>query len=122
MPLQEDGTPPGFTMGQVDHAFRFPVLQAGKIRACDNLKYGCVNPRYAERTPISLPTWDHIGEMCLKIADAEKSWSFSKTDRESAYKNLPPTPDSARLCLIALRNPRGGLWYGFWRRALLFGA
>ena len=63
MPLGEGGTPPGFTNGQVGHAFRFPTVQADKIRAGDDLKYGCVNPRYAGRTPITLPTWDHIGEM-----------------------------------------------------------
>ena len=71
---------------------------------------------------ISLPTWGHIGEMCLKIADARKPWPFFKTDRESAYENLPLAPDSAKLCLVTLRNPADGIRYGFWPRALLFGA
>ena len=60
--------------------------------------------------------------MCLKIADADKARPFFKTDHESDYKNFPLAPDSAKLCLITLRNPADGLWYGFWPRALLFGA
>ena len=121
MPVDENGTPPGYRDGQVNHAFLFPVAQADKIRACDDLKYGCVNPRYAERAPVSHPTSDHIGGMCLEIADTDKSWSFFKTDSESAYKNHSLTPDSAKMRLITFRNPADGLWYGFWPRALLFG-
>ena len=90
---------------QVNRPFRFPVAQEDKIRACEYLKYGCVNSCRSGREPISLPTCDRIGEMCLMIAGADKSWPFLMTDRESAYKNLPPTPDSAWLCLITLRNP-----------------
>ena len=117
-----EGRPPGFSEGEANHAFRFPAVQADKIRACDDLKYGCVNPRYAERTPPTLPTWGHIGEIRLRISDADRPWSFLKTDRESAYKNRPLSADSSKLCLITLRNPKDGIWYGFWHRALLFGA
>ena len=122
MPLGANGTPPGFNEGDVNHAVRSPEVQAGKIRDCDDLKYGCVNPHYGGRTPISLPTWGNIGEMRLRIADADRAWPFFNTDHESSYKNLPRTPESAELRLISLLNPSGGLWYGFWHRTLLLGS
>ena len=121
VPLDADGRPFGYE-GRVNNAFRFPVTQVDKIRACDDLKYGLVNPCCATRTPIKLPTWDHIGQMCLHCRDSDREWSFFKTDHAAAYKNLPLAPDSAKLCLVTLRNPEDGKWYGFWPRTLLFGA
>ena len=108
----------------VNAAFRFAVIQMGKIRACDDLKYGCgcVNVACATRTPISLPTWDHIGQICLYIAKTDQPWSFSKVDRKAAYKNLPLNPDQSAACIATLRNPSDGLWYGFRPLTLLFGA
>ena len=70
--LNDEGLPPGFSFGEVGNAFRFPVAQADKIRACENLKYECANPFYGGRKPIRLPTWGRIGEMCLRIADADR--------------------------------------------------
>ena len=64
--------------GKVNNAFRFPVTQVGKIRACDDLKYGLANPCCATRTPIKLPTWGHIGQMCLDCADSDREWPFFK--------------------------------------------
>ena len=60
--------------------------------------------------------------MCLDCADADREWSFFEADHAAAYKNLPLTPDSAKLCLVTLRNPTDLKWYGFWPRTLLFGA
>ena len=115
------GAPPGFNECDVDSAFRLPGVQADNARSCDGLKYGCVNPRYGGRTPISLPTLGHIGEMCLIISDTDRDWPYFKTDHESTYNNLPLTPESGKLRLITLRNPPGGFWYGFWSRTLLSG-
>ena len=98
------------------------MIQVGKIRACGDLKYGLVNPCCANRTPTKLPTWDHIVQMGLDCADTDRDWSFFKADRSAAYKTLPLAPDSAKLCLVTLRNPTDSKWYGFWPRTLLFGA
>ena len=78
MPLDAGGDPPGFPRGQGGHAFRIPVAQADKIRARDDLKYGCVNSSYAEKRAISLPTGGHIGGMFARISDAGKSWPSLK--------------------------------------------
>ena len=88
MRLGANGPPHGFDEGEVGRAFRPPVVQADKIRACDDLKYGFSNPRYGGRTPISLPTWGHIGEMRPRMADADRGWPFFTTYREDANKNL----------------------------------
>ena len=74
---------------RVNAAFRFSAIQRGKIRAFGNLKYGCVNMECATRTPISLPTWDHIGQICLYISTTDQPWSFFKADHKAAYGNLP---------------------------------
>ena len=94
----------------------------GKIRACGDLKYGLVNPRCANRAPIKLPTWCHIGQMCLNCADTDREWPFFKADHASAYKNLPLAQDSTNLCIAALRSQTDSERYGFRPRALLFGA
>ena len=57
---------------RVNAAFRFAVIQMDNVRACDDLKYGCVNLACATRTPITLPTWDHIGQICLDVAETDQ--------------------------------------------------
>ena len=107
---------------RVKAAFMFAVIHMGKIRACDSLKYGCVNLDCAARTPISLPTWDQIGQICLYVSPTDQHWAFFKAAHKAAYKNLPLNPEQADACIAAIRNPPGGLWCGFRPRALLFGA
>ena len=68
------------------------------------------------------PTWGHIGQICIDVADSNRPWSFFKVDHRAAYKNLSLNPDQADACIVTLRNPAGGLWYGFHPRALLFGS
>ena len=103
-------------------AFRFAVVQPDKTRACDDLKYGLVNRCCTTDTPIKLPTWDHIGKLCLRIRHTDRPWGFPKADHRAAYKNLPIKPDHAKLCLAAIRCTTGLRWYVFLPRALLFGA
>ena len=92
----------------------------GKIRACDDLRYGCVNLGCDTRTPVSLTTWGHIGRIFLDLATAGQSWSFFKADHKAAYKNLPLNPEQADACVATLMYPPDGLWYGFRPRTLLF--
>ena len=94
----------------------------GKIRTCGDLKYGCGSLGGATRTPISLPTRGHIGQICLNLADPAHPWSFFNVDHKAAYRNFPHNPDQADACVATLRNPQGGLRYGFRPRSLLFGA
>ena len=103
-------------------AFRFAVAQMDKIRACDDFKYGCINVCCANRTPIKVPTWDHVGQLCLSFRHTDRPWSFFKADHKAAYKNLPLAPEDANGCIVALRSPVDHCWYGFLSRALLFGA
>ena len=106
----------------VNIAFRFGVRQLDKLRACDDLKHNTANLYCKTVTPIKLPTWDHIAQMCLDIADTSRPWGFIKTDHEAAYKQLPLRPDHARLAFVALRNPTSGVWVASPPRVLLFGA
>ena len=94
------------TMGghRVNAEFRFAAVQMDKIRACDDLKYGCVNVACATRTAITLPTWGRIGQICIDVADTNRAWSFFKLDHKAAYKNLPLNPDQADACIVTLRN------------------
>ena len=108
--------------GRVNAAFRFDAIQMCRIRASDDLKYGCANEACAARTPISFPTRGHIGEICLDISTTDRPWAFSKVGQKAAYKNLPLNPEQADACIATLRNPSDGLFYGFRPRAFLFGA
>ena len=105
--------------GTSNVTFRFSALRVGKVRACDDFKYGRVNLSCAVRTPITLPTWGRIGQLSLAVRDSAVDWAFSKADHEAAYKNLPsPRPRPT----VALRSPVDGRWCGFLSRTLLFGA
>ena len=73
-------------------------------------------------SPIKLPTWDHISQMCLNTRDLREKWSFFKAGRESAYKKLPMAPDHANLALAPLRNPTSGKRAAFPPKDLVFGA
>ena len=114
--------PSGCGADYANAAFRFTVIQMGESRAGGDLKYGCANAACATRTPISLPTWGHIGQIFLDISKTDLPWSLSKVDQKSAYKNLPLNPDQSAACIATLRNPSDGLLCGFHPRTLLFGA
>ena len=60
----------------------------GKTRACGDLKYGCVDAACATRTAIMLPTWGHIGKICIDVADTNRNWPFFKLGHKAAYKTF----------------------------------
>ena len=122
LPLGESGGMMSVETGDSNVTFRFAALQMDKVRACGDFKYGRVNLARTVRTPITLPTWDHIGQLCLGVLGSDVDWAFFKADHEAAYKNWPLSPDQANRCIAALRSPSDGLWYGFLHRTLLFGA
>ena len=122
LPISPDGTVATYDRGPINIAFRFGVDQADKLRACDDLKHNEVNLYCTVWTPIKLPTWDHIAQMCLDIRHTRKPWEFFKSDHEAAYKQLPLRPEHARLAFVALRDPITSRWMAFPPKALLFGA
>ena len=122
LPIDTLGNVATYKKGTTNIAFRFGVSQGDKLRACDDLRHNCVNLHCTVWTPIKLPTWDHISQMCLKQRDTRRRWAFFKADHESAYKQLPMAPEHTNLALVALRNPTTGKWVAFPPKALVFGA
>ena len=122
IPIDLSGNVATFEEGKTNIAFRFGVAQGDKLRACDDLRHNCVNLHCTVWTPIKLPTWDHISQMCLRVRRTKRRWAFFKADHEAAYKQLPLAPDQAKLALVALKNPTSGKWMAFPPKALLFGA
>ena len=88
-PFNESGTIINADVEGANVAFRFAVVRPDKIRACGDLKYGLVSRCCAADTPIMLPTWDHIGQLCLRIRHTDRPWAFFKADHKAAYKNSP---------------------------------
>ena len=122
IPISPSGDVVGFSVGEVNIAFRFGVDQNEKLRACDDLRHNMVNLATTILTPITLPTWDHISQLTKDVHFTQKKWSFLKADHADAYKQLPLDPGYANLTLVALRNPRSGKWFAFIPKVLLFGA
>ena len=60
--------------------------------------------------------------MCRAISSTPRDWRLFKAVREEAYKQLPTDWAHSKLAAVALRCPRGGRWYGFFSRTMLFGA
>ena len=122
IPIPSSGLLPDIHPEGVNIALRVGVEQAGKLRACDDLKHNWANLACSVWTPITLPTWDHIAQSALDLRKRKLDWEFTKEDHASAYKNLPLLPEHARLAFFALRSPDNGQWYAFPPRALIFGA
>ena len=49
----------------VNPAFRFGVQQVDKLRAVDDLQGSSTNEATFIKTPIGLPSWNHITQMCM---------------------------------------------------------
>ena len=122
IPISPDGSVATYENGPVNIAFRVGVEQADKLRACDDLKHNEVKLYCIVWTPIKLPTWDHIAQMCLNIRPSGRPWGFFKADHEAAYKQLPMMPEHTKLAFVALRDPNTSRWMAFHPKALLFGA
>ena len=122
LPIDTLGNVATYAEGEANIAFRFGVAQGDKLRACGDLRHNCVNLHCTVWTPIILPTWDHISQMCIRVRNLRCQWSFFKADHEAAYKQLPLRPEHGNLTLVALRNPTSGKWVAFPPKALLFGA
>ena len=114
-PIDTDGNVATYGKGEVNSAFRSGVDQADKLRAFDDLRPNRVNLRCAVWTPIKLPTWGHIPQMCLQIRTSRRKWASFKDDPEAVYKQLPLGTSHARLAMVSLRIPITAEWVDFRR-------
>ena len=101
---------------------RFGADQPDMLRACGDLEYRKTNEFCAAKTPISLPTYDHFGQMALNVFLSGRPLPFLKTDHSAAYKQVPIRPDRALLATIARRVPVSDLWAAAHPRSLVFGS
>ena len=106
----------------VNPAFRFPIRQPDKIRMIDDLKHSQTNLSVVIGTPITLPTWDLLVELCFRARPANRDWVFGKVDHCSAYKNLPIRPADRPYATIVVRNPADQAFYGFAPTTQIFGS
>ena len=82
VPLSTDGKPPLWILKQYNFSFRFGVLQADKLRACDDLKQSMTNQTCTVETPIQLLSWDNIAQISAILAAGGGDWvMFKKTTR-----------------------------------------
>ena len=110
LPLNADGRPTAWRSKSYNIAVRFGVEQAGKLRACDDLRHSLTNLACHVTTPIQLVSWGRISQLSHLLNNGVDDCDMFKADHEAAYKQLPldlPDQDTAA---IALRNPHDKLW------------
>ena len=122
VPLSPDGKPLYWKSKRHNVSFRFGVLQADKLRACDDLKHSMTNLACTVETPIQLLSWDHIAQVSSMLSADGGDWVMFKADHKAAYKQLPIDPADQETAIIALRHPSNSRWYGFVTRTLIFGS
>ena len=120
--LSPDGKPLYWKSKRHNVSFRFGVLQAGKLRACGDLKHSMTNLACTVETPIQLLSWDHIAQVSSMLSADGGDWVMFKADHKAAYKQLPIDPADQETAIIALRHPPNSRWYGFVTRTLIFGS
>ena len=105
-------------------AFRFGVQQGEKLRAVDDLKRSATNDATSVATPINLPSWDHIAQMCALyyLKGYRRPLAMAKADHADAYKQLPVTTKDELAAVVTLKDLVDGNWYGFIPRTQLFGS
>ena len=108
----------------VNPAYRFGVQQAEKLRAVDDLKRSRTNEATAVTTPINLPSWDHIANMCIffRKQGETRPLAMAKADHADAYKQLPLKAEDEQAAVVTLQSPEDGKWYGFIPKTQLFGS
>ena len=109
---------------QANPAFRFGVQQGEKLRAVDDLKRSATNEATFVATPINLPSWDHIAQMCslYYLKGDRRPLAIAKADHADAYKQLPVATKDELAAVVTLKDLVDGRWYGFIPRTQLFGS
>ena len=90
-------------------AFRFGAQQLDKLRAVDDLKRSATNAATLIKTPINLPSWDHLAQICLLFDQSGESrlLAIAKADRADASTQLPLKKGDGLAAASALKNPLG---------------
>ena len=103
-------------------AYRLRVQQAAKPRAVDDLEKGMTNGPAAIRTPLNLPAWGHLGQMCILFAaeGRESPLAMAQADHADADKQLPMLERDELAAAATLKNPSDGARYGFASKTQLF--
>ena len=121
LPIDAKGNVATIENGVVNIVLRFGVDQAGKLRACDDIRRNRANLHCEVRGPIELPKWEHIFQMRVKVKTSERKRAFVKEGREESYNQLPLEPSNARVAMVFIRNPATSVWMAFPPKALLLG-
>ena len=105
-------------------AVRFGAQQGSKLRAVDDLERSATNDATFASTPINLPSWDHIAQMCalFYLKGNRLPLAMAKADHADAYKQLPAATKDELAAVVTLKRPVGGEWYGFIPHTQLFGS
>ena len=86
-------------------AFRLPVIQGEKVRACDDLTASLTNRARLAHSPIPLPTWEHVDRIASALDLPRMPLALGKADESDAYKKQPLCPVDVRLGSIILGFP-----------------
>ena len=105
IPLSPGGKPLLWSPIRSNFSFRFGVLQAERLLACDDSKHSMANLTCAVETPIQLLSWYNIAQISTMLADGGGDCMMFKADHKAAYKKLPIDPDDQNTAIIALRRP-----------------
>ena len=81
--------------GPFDIAFRYEVQQVENLRACDDLKQAATNLYFATWTPVKLPTWGRIAQMCSSVGPEPLTWPFFKAGPSRARLEVLDLTDFA---------------------------
>ena len=80
------------------------------------------NAATAIQTPIKLPSWDDLAQMCTLFAPKgeQRPLALAKAGNAAAYKQLPLLEEDELAAVVTRANPSDGLRYGFAPKAQLF--
>lgn len=99
------------------------VRQGEKLRAAYGLKTA-TNQASAVNTPISLPSWGNIAQICELYGQdgAHRPLATAKADHADAYEQLPLKEEGQPTAVATFQIPAITARYGFIPRTLLFGS
>ena len=103
---------------------RFGVRKADKIRAGDDLEKSFASEATFISTPVNIPTWRHIAQMCLffDLRGEIRTLAMAEAGRADAYRQFPLRTEDELTAAATLRNYQDGLFFGFAPGTQLFGS
>ena len=91
----------------VNPAFRSGAQQLDRLRTVDDLERGATNAATLIETPINLPSWDRLAQICLPLDQRGESrpLAMAKADNADACKQLPVKKEDGLAAAATLKNP-----------------